>query len=157
MLYNCAMKLVFSYVVVAVLVLGSFYLFLQKPASTKYQNLSRISVGEAEFIVRTADSEARRQQGLSGTKSLGAREGMLFIFEEPATEGFWMKDMSYPIDIIWIDAFGRVVGVEREVLPDSYPDIFYPPSEILYALEVNAGVAERQNIGIGDVLEFKHK
>ncbi len=102
-----------------------------------------------KFMVEVADTPAERMQGLSGKNGLGMNEGMLFVFDEPGTHGFWMKDMKFPIDIIWISG-DEVIYVLRSLNPDSYPTIFSPPSPVDKVLEVIAGTAIRLNIVQGD-------
>lgn len=114
-----------------------------------------VTAGEMQIPVTIADSPAQRERGLSGTESLSKGTGKLFIFERPGTYGFWMKDMQYPIDIVWIDAGWKVVGVAAQVLPESYPEMVYPPSEVLYVLELNAGEASGDNFKPGALLDFK--
>ena len=86
-----------------------------------------------------ANTDAERTQGLSGRASLPAGTGLLFVFESPGKYGFWMKDMNFPIDIVWLGDGMLPVGIEKNVSPDSYPQVFYPPVPVRYVLEVNAG------------------
>lgn len=90
--------------------------------------------------IEVADTPAEQEQGLSGRMSLDG--GMLFVFQSPDRYGFWMKDMAFPIDIVWMDAERRVIAVDANVSPDSYPKTYYPPSDAMYVLELNAGQAE---------------
>ncbi len=80
--------------------------------------------------------------------------GMLFIFPELGRQSFWMKDMLFPIDIIWVDADKKVVGIASDVLPETYPETFAPPSEIKYVLELNSGGAASYGIATGTQLVF---
>jgi len=64
---------------------------------------------------------------------------MLFVFENPGIHGIWMKDMKFPIDIIWLDKDMSVISKELNVSPDTYPQVFYPSREAYYVLEVKAG------------------
>ena len=142
---------------VGVLVIAwSFITFLHQPAPEHFQTPPILKVGEHNIILEIADTDAKRTQGLSGRTALENNHGMLFIFEEPGKYGFWMKDMLFPIDIVWISADLQVVGVERNVLPESYPQIFYPQTLINYALELNSGEAERLGIDIGEKLYLTH-
>ena len=99
--------------------------------------------------VEIADTPELQVQGLSGRKSLSENKGMLFVYEKPAMPGFWMKDMRFPIDIIWLGEDIRVAGIEAHVPPETYPAVFYSPSPVRYVLEVNAGWAERNGITSG--------
>jgi hypothetical protein len=65
---------------------------------------------------------------------------MLFVFEKPGRYGFWMPDMHYPIDILWLDDQYSVVAAARSVAPESYPDTFMPPVPARYVLETSPGV-----------------
>jgi len=89
------------------------------------------------YRVRIADSLAERAQGLSGTTALAPDEGMLFVFERAGMYGFWMKDMYYPIDIIWLNDELRPVGITKNISPDTFPTVFYPPVPVRYVLEVS--------------------
>ena len=65
-----------------------------------------------------------------------------------------MKDMNFPIDVIWLDENYRVVDIAQDVRPDSFPKVFDPQGPAKYILEVNAGFSGRNNIKIGDRLEL---
>lgn len=104
--------------------------------------------------VRIVDTEKARIQGLSGTLALPEGEGMLFVFDTPASYGFWMKDMHYSIDIVWIDASFRVVGVSESLSPFSYPETFFPPVPVQYVLEMNSGDARRYKLTLGTTVSI---
>ena len=103
------------------------------------------------FVV---DRDDLRQKGLGGRDGLEDDEGMIFIFPEPGPYGFWMKDMHFAIDMIWIDNEKKVAGILSDISPDSYPDIFVPPRPIVYVLELTAGGAEKFGIATGTQLVF---
>lgn len=126
-------------IIIAIGALFGVLLLLHTYMST--ETSPSIVIGERRIPVSIADSEEERQIGLSNTKSLAQGTGKLFVFEEIGTYGFWMKDMSYPIDIVWVDQNYKVVSVTT-ITPESYPEVFYPPSEIKYALELNSGEAK---------------
>jgi len=116
-----------------------------------------VVVGEKTYSVEVRDSNLERSKGLSGHKALLDNEGMLFIFEKPGSYGFWMKEMLFPIDIIWIDENFVINHIESAVSPETYPKVFYPTSEILYVLEVSSGQASSSKIKIGDTVKFVKK
>ena len=101
-----------------------------------------------------ADTDALRQHGLSDRESLSDDMGMIFMFPESRTQAFWMKDMHFPLDIIWIDANKRVVGIADDLSPDTYPEAFVSPVPVMYVLEVNAGQAAHFGIEKGIQLSF---
>lgn len=113
-----------------------------------------VRVENIDIPVRIVETEKERTQGLSGTASLPEGEGMLFIFDAPSMYGFWMKDMRYSIDIIWIDEANRVVGVDDSVSQFSYPEIFYPPAPVRYVLEMNSGGARQYGLVPGVTIEI---
>ena len=105
-----------------------------------------ITVGTATIAVEVADTESLREQGLSGRTSLAEGKGMLFVFDTDDTWGIWMKDMQFPLDIVWISAEGVVVSVKAGAAPESYPEAFYPTAPARYVLELPAGYAAAQGI-----------
>lgn len=103
------------------------------------------------------DTATGRQNGLSHRRPLSSDEGMLFVFEKEGFYGFWMKDMLFSIDIIWIDANLKIVHIENNVSPQTYPKVFRPTSKSLYVLEILAGQSEISNIKIGDSVKILKK
>ena len=97
-------------------------------------------------------------KGLSVKNQLKENEAMLFVFEEPARHSFWMKDMKFPIDIIWLDSNGKIVHIEGNLEP--CPLVFvcpgYAPNvDSQYVLETVAGFTQRHNISVGTNVDFK--
>lgn len=126
--------------------------FFMPQAGLRIVPTHTLTVGETEIAIAIADTPALRAQGLSGTSMLGSDEGMLFVFENDGQHAFWMKDMQYAIDIIWIDAGRSVVHVEHAVTPESFPRSFMPDTPARYVLEVPAGFATEHGIGVGSKL-----
>jgi uncharacterized protein len=104
--------------------------------------------------IEIADTNIKKEQGLSGRGKIEANYGMLFVFKEPSKYSFWMKDMNFPIDMIWTDKNGAVVGLKSNATPESYPEAFGPEEEASYVLEVKEGLIEKENLKIGDSLKF---
>lgn len=113
-----------------------------------------IMTPKGALTAEVADTKSTREQGLSGRVSLKDNEGMLFVFDTPGRYGFWMKDMLFPLDLIWINQNGIVVEIERNATVDSYPKTYINASPANYVLEVNAGVAEQQGIFIGSKVKI---
>ena len=120
-----------------IVIVGSFYIVLQRPASAKYQ--PTIEIGGKTIQIEVADTETKREQGLSSRAKLDSGHGMLFVFNTVGLYGFWMKDMNFPIDIVWLDGAKHMVDIERNVSPDTFPHVFYPPRPVKYVLETNPG------------------
>lgn len=113
----------------------------------------KIFIGTVGLDVTLADSPEERKQGLSGTERLRDLEGKLFLFDTADKHGIWMKDMNYPIDIVWIDEDFSIVHIVSNASPDSYPKtIFYPDTPARYVLEVNALFVDNYQLEIGQKL-----
>lgn len=115
---------------------------------------AKVNIGEQKFMVALADTPAERTKGLSLTDAV-PEDGLLFIFDKDDIEGFWMKDMKYSIDIIWINGAGEIIDINEHVSPDTYPTTFYPPQPIRYVLETRDGFVREKGIKIGDIVEIK--
>lgn len=103
--------------------------------------------------VEIADSQVERVQGLSGHDPLQTNEGMLFLFEKKEVQGFWMKDMLFPIDIIWIDGT-TVVGFQQNAPPENpVKTIYYSSAPVDGVLEVQAGFVAQNEVRVGDLLD----
>lgn len=131
------------------------------------QEFKRVCFKDACIQVEIADSDAQRSRGLSFRESLPEDRGMLFIFDYEARHSFWMRNMRFPLDIIWIDRDKKVADIKNGVQPceevgepfrDGYIEkscpSFLPRDQALYVLEVNSGFARKNNIKIGDKVSF---
>ena len=121
---------------------------------SRKSEISTVIVGGKEFVVDLANTDAKREKGLSGSSPLDENSGMLFVFDKPGNYGFWMKDMLYPIDIIWIGSDMKVTGIEKSLSPNTYPTTFSPGTSSLYVLEVASGQSQTLGLEIGDSVKF---
>jgi uncharacterized membrane protein (UPF0127 family) len=112
------------------------------------------SVSEPVDVV-LADTDAEREQGLSGRPGLAPNEGMLFIFDTPGRPAFWMKDMLFPLDIIWFSSDWHIVDITQNLPPESYPNTVSPIADTTYVLEVPAGFAAAHHLKINQSATFK--
>jgi len=133
-------------VLCALVALGAYLLV---PADTETIYLK----GET-LQVALADTPALRERGLGGRESLGENEGMLFVFPKDGVYPFWMKDMRFSIDILWLAADGRIVYVVENVSPDTYPEDFAPDNLARYVLELPAGWTASHNVVVGDFVRL---
>ncbi|MDO8590217.1 MAG: DUF192 domain-containing protein [bacterium] len=147
------MKNFFFLVLGLLIILGSVFLFFSRPVVPESQT-KIIKINDTSIQVEVVDTPQTRAKGLSGRKTLPAGTGMLFIFGNPVQDGFWMKDMRFAIDIVWIDNNFRVVDINKEVSPDTFPQIFYPNQVVQYVLELPAGFSARHFIDIGAMVQF---
>jgi uncharacterized membrane protein (UPF0127 family) len=111
-----------------------------------------VSVGGANLLASLSTTPDSQSKGLAIKESLKENEGMLFIFESPQKYSFWMKDMKFPIDIIWIDSAGKIVHIEKNLPPCVFllPCPSYTPdADSLYVLEVVSNFTNKFDINIG--------
>jgi len=108
--------------------------------------MGEMTIGSTTLTVEIASTPAEQQAGLSGRPSLALGHGMLFVFGTPGEYGFWMKEMLFSLDIIFINSEKSVVTVYPELTPGTYPEAFYPANPALYVLEVPAGFAAQHGI-----------
>jgi len=128
----------------------------------KYQQQRPFSFRINTTVVRAevADSQEEITQGLSGRTVMSANpniQGMLFILPERKIPTFWMKDMQFPLDFIWIDK-QLVVDVSENIpVPDNGKplNIYSPQYPVTHVLEVPAGFVKERNIKVGDVVKWQ--
>ena len=139
--------LITALVIVFAVVYG-FQFFTPKVATKK------IFVGDTPVQVRLADTQPLRAKGLSGSDPLLALEGMLFVFPEDGSYSFWMKDMKFAIDILWLSSDGYIVYALQALSPETYPHSFASPMPARYVLEVPSGFMEIHHVSVGDKVTF---
>lgn len=150
-------KLIFMKKIIFALLIFCFIVLLISACTSQTADTSfkTISINDHELRVELADTPAKQSQGLSGRESLPNNQGMLFIFDNYTQPGFWMKDMQFPLDIIWIRDNMIIDITENIPVPENNQLINYYPSEpINYVLEVNAGWVNKNNIKIGHKIKF---
>ena len=109
-----------------------------------------------EIPVEVADTLQKRSLGLGKRSGLKKDWGMLFVFEKRKTHRFWMKDMQFALDIIWLDNY-RIVHIHRNVqpvIPAEKPVILVPPDLANFVLEIEAGRASELRLKQGDLLKY---
>lgn len=128
------------------------------PVVSQDADLIPLIMGSKQFTVERVDNQEEQAKGLSGRDSIGS-DGMLFIFPSSSIAKFWMIDMQFDLDFIWIND-GKVVEITPNV-PKPEPGMLsselptYQPSVPVNAmLEVNAGFAAQQGIQVGDVVKY---
>jgi uncharacterized membrane protein (UPF0127 family) len=109
--------------------------------------------GQARFAVEVADDDAERAQGLMFRESMAQSAGMLFVFPDPRTVSFWMKNTLIPLDMVFADPTGRVTRVHANAVPGDETPISGGDG-VQYVLEINGGLAAR--LGIVPGAELRH-
>ncbi len=134
----------------ALIIWGQIYL---RPAGQENLNVSRpmAIIGEAKIKLEIADTPSKRYQGLSRRASLCPDCGLLFVWPRPAKRAFVMREMNFPLDIIWI-AGGKIIKIDANLPPEGKrPQKIYASGQAVdYVLEVNGGFCQRQQIKVGD-------
>lgn len=107
----------------------------------------KIEIGDKEYEVKVARTEEEKVKGLQGIDELADNEGMLFIFDQPQTVGFWMKDTNIPLDIIFIDEDFEVISIYKG-MPNSEEVV--EEDDVKFVLEVNqdSGIQEGDELDI---------
>lgn len=123
----------------------------------------KFSLNDKNFSFEIVNSDASRIQGLSGRDEIGA-DGMLFIFPRPGYHAIWMKEMRFALDLIWLDQDGRVIDLDRNVLPPGEGKtasanvgilpIYKPNQPAGMVLEVPGGFVNSQAISLNNQIEL---
>lgn len=102
---------------------------------------------EVELVTTREEMEI----GLMNRANLSEDSGMLFIFDEERIHKIWMKNMFFPLDIIWLDERGIIVHIDKNVMPcNEYCKSFGPELSVKFVLEVNGLYTDSHNINVGD-------
>lgn len=128
------------------------FFFRNTDTVLSYKTL-KLTIHDTPYTVALAETNAQREHGLSDTEHL-PYDGMLFVFDTPKKYSFWMKDMQYPLDFLWLDSEKKIVSVNEGVSPDTYPEMITPSQPVLYVLEVSSGFIKRNSITQGDTVSW---
>jgi len=115
-----------------------------------------VHIGKRDIIVEIADTEPKHEIGLGGKSCISEGTGMLFVYKDisPSNRCFWMKDMKFPIDIVWLDKDKKVIYMKENVQPNSYPEKFCPGKDSQYVLELGAKNAASLGLKLNDSVTF---
>lgn len=107
----------------------------------------------AQVRVEIADTIAQRETGLMYRSHLDEDAGMIFVFRDPERLSFWMKNTEIPLDMIFADGDGKIVGIVANAAPYTLTPRGVD-ADSTYVLEVNGGFAARHHVAAGDKLVF---
>jgi len=114
-----------------------------------------IKIKNQQFKLYIAKTSQEKQIGLSQKKSIPQEYGMLFPFEKPDYHSFWMKNMQFPIDIIYIKS-NKIVDIFSSVQPPAKPtdniEIIKPSEPSDTVLEINQGLSKKYSFQKGDTV-----
>ncbi|MBI2036305.1 DUF192 domain-containing protein [Candidatus Microgenomates bacterium] len=150
-----ACQLAYSLLIILIIIIA----FIKVIASNKPKQTT-VTIRNQTFLLEVADNDNRRAKGLSKRDSINNQEGMLFIFDTAGFYSFWMKEMKFPIDILFIKD-NKIVTIYQSV-PNpkngtALTDLpLYKPREAAnYVLEINAGLSQKYGFEEGDMAEIK--
>ena len=104
------------------------------------------------FQAEVADNTSTRERGLMNRRHLDDNKGMLFVFEKEGDYPFWMKNTLIALDMIWINQSNQVVFIKKNALSCGQGECnnIVPNQNGTYVLEINGGLAQKNNIKVGD-------
>lgn len=117
------------------------------------------TINNHSFRVSAAVSQKEHETGLSKTQSLSEDQGMIFLFEKPEYYSFWMKNMKFPVDIIYINN-DKIVTIKNNAAPPKNNEenliIYTPTGPSDKVLEIQAGLSEKYGFKIGDTVKYEN-
>jgi len=141
------------------LLLAGGIVFYQFQSYGNVKTNGKVTIGKNVFNIETVKSEKDKQIGLTKYKSIKENQGMLFAFDTENKYSFWMKNMKFPIDIIFINNDEIVDYVENATppAPDTEPATYEPQLPVNYVLEIKSGLVKKYNIKTGDKISIEIK
>jgi uncharacterized membrane protein (UPF0127 family) len=124
-------------------------------AVTTFKPTTQVHIGSGAYSLQLATTDADLIKGLSGVEKLHMNGGLLMRFDTLGMHGIWMKDMNFPIDIIWLNAKKEVVYIVMNAPPEEPARTIYTPKDpAQYVLELPAGSIKKAGIKTGDTASF---
>lgn len=105
--------------------------------------------GQARFNVEIADDNQERATGLMNRPSMPISAGMLFVYEQPRTLSFWMRNTLISLDLLFVDQTGVIRNIHSNAIPLDETPIVGGPG-LTHVLEINGGLAKQLGIDVGD-------
>ncbi|MDE1874794.1 MAG: DUF192 domain-containing protein [Patescibacteria group bacterium] len=115
---------------------------------------AEVTIAGRTFDALVADTDALQTLGLSGRPGLAPNQAMLFVFSQAGFVGFWMKDMKFPIDMLWLGSDSRITSFESDATPEGYPEVFFPTAASQYVVELPAGALASLDVKNGDTVSI---
>lgn len=145
-------------IILALILIGLFFLALfdrirvskTSPYFSEYRVLKK-TIADKQYTLYVSDTDERREKGLSDIPSLKDNEGMIFIFDTLDYHHFWMKDMKFSLDLIFLKD-NRVVDVLENLKPETYPLTFTSKEKADAVIELPVGNIKKTGLSIGDTI-----
>lgn len=142
-------------IIISILILATLLILFANYHKKENKKTFRLENKEISFLI--ADTLESRAQGLSKIDSLPENSVMLFVFDKPDIYKIWMKNMKFPIDIIWLNENKKITHIEENISPETFPTTFFPPEKSLYIIEANVGFVVKNALLVGKVLDWTLK
>lgn len=139
-----------------ILIAISFLIFIIANAQF-YYTTTIININGVQLHALEAITMAQKIQGLSGRKSLTENQAMLFVYPEENSLSFWMKDMLFPIDMMWLNKKCQVIYIVAAAppcAPNTDCAIYTPGLPAQYVLETMAGFAKKHAVELGSTINL---
>ncbi|HEV2339528.1 MAG TPA: DUF192 domain-containing protein [Patescibacteria group bacterium] len=138
------MKVIFLSIIILIITLTTLFIKEQMQSAPSY-----VIINHSQFHVTLAATEAEREQGLSKKPKMAKADGMLFLFPHPGYYAFWMKDMVFSLDMVFIRNNIIVTIIRHIPVPKNQANlpIYHPAKPADMVLEINAGSANNMKIG----------
>ncbi len=114
-----------------------------------------ITINKTRIIVEVVQTDIAKYRGLMFRESLGENSGMLFVYSNDRIRGIWMKNMNFPLDLVYINSKNIITDIIPNVpsCTEEPCKIYNSENPVRYVLEVNAGFAQRNNIITGQMVK----
>ncbi|MDP2585820.1 MAG: DUF192 domain-containing protein [Candidatus Levybacteria bacterium] len=156
------MKKVLLLFALLLIVVGGIVLvqnYLREGGVSFFKKNPIVTINNQKFNVSVASSQQEQEIGLSETKSLSQNQGMIFLFAKPDYYAFWMKNMKFPIDIIYING-DVITTIKNAVQPPKdnieIPIVYTPTEPSDKVFEIQAGLSEKYNFKKGDKVQYEN-
>lgn len=145
----------FGYILLFIMLLEAIIIWLSPSCITQ---TPQVTIKNQSFYIDTVDKPSTREKGLSNQLSLDREHGMLFVFPKADYYQFVMRNMNFPLDIIFIKE-NKIVDIKKNLPPEgATPKTFYTPiSDADKVLEINSGLSNKYNFQVGDQVFFSPK
>ena len=145
-------RLFYSFMIVFTLT-GIFFLFKNTDFfKNLYFEKKTYTIWKNKFNLYVADTEKKITEGLSVFRTIKNSEWMIFIFLQEWNYWFWMKDMKFDIDLLWIDKNWKIIWYINNFKKETYPEIFFSQKNIKYVIELNSQAIEKYNIQTWNII-----
>lgn len=115
-----------------------------------------VRIGNYEYKLIHARTEFERQVGLSSYNIMPPKSAMIFVSDKPGDMKFWMKDMKFSIDIIWLSEKNQIIRIIDRLSPSTYPRAYSSIMPAKYVIEFPAGAAQKSKILEGDYITLSN-